>query len=118
MRKKLNIGDEVYIAMEHLYYEKGRAGPLKEFCVYKAVVRDFYKGRYVDFKAVLVDTHIANNVVHCKLSDLDKRLAFRNARDAALYAKRLTENYESSTLYRISDDPPLRRTWEKYLKEE
>lgn len=43
MRKKLNLGDEVYIAMEHLYYEKGRAGPLKEFCVYKAIVKDFYK---------------------------------------------------------------------------
>ena len=77
MKKKLNVGDEVYIAMEHFYYEKRRAGPLKEFCVYKAAVQDFYKGRYVDFKAVIV-AHIANNLVYCKLSDLDKRLAFRN----------------------------------------
>ena len=59
MRKKLNVGDELYIAMEHLYYEKGRAGPLKEFCVYKAVVQDFYKGRYVDFKAVIVAAQAA-----------------------------------------------------------
>lgn len=120
MKKKLNVGDVVYIVQEHLYNEKGHRhiGVLKEFCVYKAVVKSFYKGHYIDFKAVIVEPHIANNVVHCKLSCLDKNTAFRNVRNAALFAKKLTENWESSILYEISNDLPLRRTWEKYLKEE
>ena len=50
-----------------------------------------------------------------KLSDIGKQIVFYTAREAAMYAKDLTEKYERTWGWCLKR--PLRRTWEKYLEE-
>lgn len=114
--KGLKVGDTVYVVQENFYHEKGIAGPKLEYCVYSSTIKCFRKGSYIDFIAK-IDAPLKNNIYDWKLSDLDKRYIFRSRKNAALFAKELTEKYERSIFYDPQKDLPLKRSWENFINE-
>jgi hypothetical protein len=114
-QQRPEIGTILWDVHENLYYVPGRAGPLLEYIVTSAPVTDYFEGGYVEIKMVGEVPGHGMMPRHHKLSDLGKRKVFQTPREAALYAKELTEKYEKT--WGWTSDPPLRRTWEKFLEE-
>lgn len=104
-----DVGTEMWDVVEHLYYIPGRAYPLKEFCVCKVFVRGYFKGRYIS-----IDVSDGKTPRRYSLTEIGKRLFF-TARESALYAKQLSD--EEDLVLRRFREPPVRRTWEKFLQE-
>lgn len=110
------IGTTLYVVQEHLYYEKGRAGPLLEYSVYAGRLRGFIEGGYVQMKIELEHAG-ANNLAYPKLNAIGKTV-FLTAREAALLAKEMTEDYERRWAFTARwGDVPLRRPWANLLTE-
>lgn len=110
------IGSILWDVHEHLYYDKSvTVSPLKEYVVTLGEVVGFFEGGFVEVKMVGEVPGHGRMPRHHKLSDIDKSMVFRTPRGAALYAKALTEEYEKT--WGWTKDPPMRRTWEKYLEE-
>lgn len=109
------VGSVMYDVHEHLYYIPDHAGPVKEYVVAAGEVTGFFEGGYVE---VCLSGKVADRIIprRAKLSDIGKRV-FYTAREAALYAKELTEKHER-TWSGITKEAPMRRTWEYYLEEE
>ena len=107
---KPEIGDEMWDVSEHLYHVAGRASPLLEYVVCAVRVKGYFKGSYVS-----MDVTDGKTPRRYKLSEIGTRV-FYTAREAALYAKRLSDR--SDAVWMKTGSPPVRRTWAKYLREE
>lgn len=116
-QKRPEIGTVMWDVHESMYYVKGYAGPFKEYVVASAPISGFLEGGFVELcmtGPVLSGDMIYNIPRRHKLADIGKKV-FYTAREAALYAKELTEKYERTWGWCLKR--PLRRTWEKYLEE-
>ena len=113
------IGTILWDVHENLYYDRtGACFIQKEYVVTPAPVVDYFDGGFVEIcmtGPVPKGDHIFPLPRRHKLSDIGKKV-FYTAREAALYAKELTEKYERT--WGWTGETPLRRTWEKYLEEE
>lgn len=116
-RKTLEIGTVLWDVHENLYYVPDHVGPLKEFVVTSAPFTGFFEGGFIEIcmtgPVPRGDRSFPVPRRH-KLSEVGKKV-FLSAREAALYAKELTEKFERT--WGWAGDPPMRRTWEKYLEE-
>ena len=118
-QKRPPIGTVMWDVHENLYYDKAiQTAPLKEYVVAAGEVTGFFEGGYVDIR--LVGPVPRGNLSfpvprYHKLSDVGYKV-FYTAREAALFAKQKTEQYERT--WGWTKDPPLRRTWEQYLEEQ
>lgn len=118
-QKRPEIGTVMWDVHENLYYDKSvEVAPLTEYVVTSAQITDYFEGGYVELKMCGPVPHGDRSFptprFH-KLSDVGKQIVFYTAREAALYAKELTEKYERTWGWCLKQ--PLRRTWEKYLEE-
>lgn len=117
-QKRPEIGTVMWDVHENLYYDKAvKTGPLKEYVIASAPVTGFFEGGFVEIcmaGPVQRGDLFPSVPRRHKLSDIGTKV-FYTAREAALYAKELTEKYERT--WNWTKDPPLRRTWEKYLEE-
>ena len=107
---KPEIGDEMWDVREHLYHEAGVAAPLMEYVVCAVRVKGYFKGSYVS-----IDVTDGKTPRRYKLSEIGTKV-FYTAREAALYAQQLSDR--SDAVWMRMGSPPVRRTWEKYLKED
>lgn len=114
-KKRPDIGSSMWDVHENRYYVDGRAGPLLEYVVTEGTVEGFFEGNYVEVKlsgpVPHGDRSFPTPRFH-KLADIGKRV-FYTAHEAALRAKEMTEKYERTWSW--TSDPPMRRTWKKYL---
>lgn len=112
-QQRPEIGSVLWDVHENLYYIPDHAGPVKEYVVAAGEVTGFFEGGFVE---VCLCGKVAGRMIprRCKLSNIGKT-AFYTAHEAALYAKELTDKYERTWSW--TKDPPMRRTWEKYLEE-
>lgn len=106
------IGTKMYAVNEHLYYIPGKTAPVLEYCICEAEVLGFYQGGYVEI--CLIGKFPGRGMVpyYYPLKDVGARV-FYTPREAAMLAKQMTEKYERTLGW--MGDPPMRRTWEKYL---
>ena len=114
MEKRPPVGTTLWIAEEHLYYSGGPGDPQIEFVIYPCEVIGYIVGHYVEIKLVGKGPDGYLNIRYCKLDRLGKCL-FDDPQNAALAAKRFTEQYETRGAY--LGYVRLRRPWEKYLTE-
>lgn len=113
--KRPEIGTVLWSVHEHLYYTLESAAPVKEYCVCSAKVVGYFEGGYVEIclRGKSPDGYITP--YRYKLADLGKCVFF-TAREAAEAAQRMTDRHEKT--WSKFGDPPMRRTWEKYLQED
>jgi hypothetical protein len=110
------IGTKMFHVLENLYYVNGIAAPLQEYCVCEAEVKGYIKGGYFEIKLAGKDPDGYKTPYRYKLGEIGTRIFF-TAKEAALLAKRKTEQYEKVWGTLNPPDIPMRRTWEKYLEE-
>lgn len=107
---KPKVGTVLWSVKENYYYKPTSAAPYKEYVVRKATVRGYIKGGYTE-----ICTH---EVPYC---EFDKEGIFRNRREAAMFAKKLTDKadeWEQRTAEAIHRPfEPMRRTWEVFLED-
>lgn len=116
MKNRPEIGSTMWDVCENLYYDYAKsAAPLIEFVVSGGQVKGFFTGGYVTMNIAGPVANRSGVIRSYKVSDVGKRV-FYTAREAALYAKELSDKHDR-TWERISKDCPIRRTWEKYLNE-
>ncbi len=109
------IGTKMYYVCEHFYHIPGCAAPEIEYCVCEGVVAEFITVGYTEVVLHGTEPDKGQCPSYHKISDIGK-LCFYTAKEAALYAKGLTEKYEAASFYRyVNDGRPLRRTWEHLL---
>lgn len=120
---KPEIGAKVWFAHEHLWRrpDTEKYQPEYEFMVYEGEVRGYRTGGWTDVQIRYRD----GDPGPIKLIDValsaDRPTIFDNPRDAALYARELTEEYLKrwGWVWRMYPDmPPMPRRWEKYLEDE
>lgn len=104
------IGTPMWHVLEHLYYEKTRAGPLMEYMVREARVTGYFQGGYTEIRLTGKNAGGYLTPFSYPLSDIGRRL-FYTPEEAAQLAKRMTENEEK--MLWCSD--PLRRPWAEYI---
>ena len=83
-----------------------------EYSVCEAKVCGYFTGSYTEIKLVGPDSDGYMTPYFHKLKNIGKTVFF-SPREAALYARELTEKYERDRSW--PGDPPMRRLWEKYL---
>lgn len=111
------IGTTFYVVREHLYYVLNRAGPMLEYIVCAGKVRRFIIGNRAEMELILENAG-ANNLAYPEIKEIGKTV-FHTAREAALLAKAMTEDYERRWAWTERwGDVPLRRPWEHLLTEE
>ena len=116
MSDKPQIGAIFYVVREHLYYADNHAGPKLEYVVCSGKLRRFIIGKWVCMELLLKQAG-ANNLAYPKLCDIGKTV-FHAAREAAMQAKAMTEDYERRWAFTAQwGDIPLRRPWENLLQE-
>lgn len=118
-QKRPPVGTVMWDVHENLYYDKAvSVAPLTEYVVTSAPVTDYFEGGYVELKMCGPVPHGDRSFpmprFH-KLSDIGSKV-FYTARETALRARELTEKHERTWAW--ASDPPMRRTWEKYLEGE
>lgn len=111
------LGTTMFCVQEHLYYIPGRAGPALEYVIFEGEVVGYYDGHgWVDIQ---LHGRSANGVdtIHRRLKDIGTKI-FTTAREAAMLAGDMTEDYERRWSWTERwGDVPLRRPWEQLLKE-
>ena len=118
LQKKMDMpekGTKMYSVHEHLYYVKGRSGPLTEYCVYEGIVKGIRKVGYTELCLIAKDADGHEKMFFYPTKEIGKSV-FYTPGEAALLARDKTEQYEK-TWERMLEEP-LRRTWEHYLVEE
>ena len=117
--KRPAIGTVMWDVHENLYYDKSlRTAPLAEYVVTPGKVTGFFEGSYVEVKLsgpIPKGDRSFPTPRHHKLYEIGKTV-FYTAREAAELARKRTEEKEKSWAW--TGEPPMRRTWEKYLTEE
>ena len=113
------VGTMVWFVAEHLYYVPGHAAPEMEYSVYQGEVKGYRVGNWTD-----VNLKYRCEEGHIKLADVvlsaDRPKIFDNPKDAALLAKEKTDDYLKHwgwVWHMWPDTPPMRRAWEKYLRD-
>lgn len=106
------IGTTMYAVHEHLYHTPDHWGPFTEYCVCEGTVDRFIYGRKTEFVIVGPSPDGYSTPYYYFIADIGKKV-FYTPKEAALYAKQLTERYEQIW----KNDAPLRRTWEHYITE-
>lgn len=118
MKKKKRLlvtGTVLWYVIEHLYHVPGRAGPLQEYCVSCGILTGYYDGpRYTEFCIRGYEPEKGCVPRRYKTAALGKCI-FLNPWDAAKQAKAWTEHQEKAFPFYYKE--PMRRTWEKWLKE-
>ena len=104
------IGTPMWHVLEHLYYEKARAGPLMEYVVREARVTCFNETASTEIRLTGKNAGKYLTPFSYPLSDIGRRL-FYTPEEAAQLAKRMTENEEKMLWCR----GPLRRPWAEYI---
>lgn len=112
------LGTTMFCVREHLYYIPGRAGPAKEYVIFEGEIVDYYDGPgWVDVKLKGRDADGYVQTIHRRLKDIGVKIFF-TAREAAVLARDMTEDYERRWAWTERwGDVPLRRPWEQLLKE-
>lgn len=108
--QKPPIGTSMWHVLEHLYYEKTRAGPLMEYVVREARVTGYFQGGYTEIRLTGKNSGGYLTPFSYPLSDIGRRL-FYTPEEAARLAKRMTEDEEKKLWCR----EPLRRPWAEYI---
>ena len=111
------IGTTLYTVEEHLYYAAERHGPFLEYIVFAGEVKEHLDGpkKLMCLRGRSPDGYI--NLTYRSLRDIGEKVFF-TAREAALLAKAMTEDYERRWAWTERwGDVPLRRPWENLLKE-
>jgi len=117
-QKRPPIGTVMWDVHENRYYEKGSVLVRLEYVVTSAPIESYFEGGYVELVMcgpIPNGDYSSPTPRYHKLSDIGTKV-FYTAREAALHAKELTEKYERT--WGWTKDPPMRRTWEKYLEEQ
>lgn len=104
----------MYSVHEHLYYIKDYPAPLLEYVVCVAEVTGFYTQGYTEVCLTGKDSDGYNTPYRYPLNKIGKSL-FYTAKEAAEYAKMLTERYEYTWGWIGEPAIPMRRTWEPLL---
>lgn len=110
------IGTVMYFVSEHLYRIKDNPCSIREYVVLNGKVTGFFEGGYTEVCMLGKNANGFNAPHYAALRDIGKRV-FYTAKEAALYAQELTEKYERAWSWMGDPYIPLRRTWEKYIKE-
>lgn len=106
------IGTKMYLVNEHLYYIQGNPAPVLEYCVCEAEVIGYFNSGYTEIHLVGPNPKGFMTPYFYKLSKIGQTVFF-TPREAAMLAKQMTEKYQRT--WGWTGDPPMRRTWEKYL---
>ena len=109
------IGDTLWIVREH-YYIGGKYSPRLEYSVYQGTVK-----AVSEYGEIVVKYRREEDYADLTYLREKRDKWFDNPRDAAMEAKRMTDDYMRrwGWMWRDKPDmPPMRRTWEKYLTEE
>ena len=112
--KKPEIGTRMYSVHEHLYYIKDYPAPLLEYVVCVAEVTGFYTQGYTEVCLTGKNPDGHNMPYRYPLNKIGKSI-FYTAKEAAEYAKVLTERYEHTWGWLGAQDIPMRRSWETLL---
>ncbi|MEY8536755.1 hypothetical protein AALH30_25110 [Blautia pseudococcoides] len=112
--KKPEIGTRMYSVHEHLYYIKDYPAPLLEYVVCVAEVTGFYTQGYTEVCLTGKNPDGHNMPYRYPLNKIGKSI-FYTAKEAAEYAKVLTERYEHTWGWLGAPDIPMRRSWETLL---
>lgn len=117
VKRRPQIGTNVWFVAEHYYYVPGRAAPELEYSVYQGKIRGYRMGRWTD-----ASIEYQSEEGYIKLIDIAMNAntpkIFDNPRDAALLARDKTDAHMRRwgwVLELWPETPPMRRTWEKYL---
>lgn len=104
----------MYSVHEHLYYIPDYPAPVLEYVVLEAKVTGFYTLGYTEVCLTGKDPDGYNTPYRYPLNKIGKSL-FYTTKDAAEYAKVLTERYEHAWGWLGAPDIPMRRPWEPLL---
>lgn len=116
-------GTKVWFVTEHFWRRPGaeKYQPEYEFMVFQGEVRGYRVGNWTDVQIRYREDDLGPlHLIDIALS-AGKDKIFDNSRDAALYARELTDDYlrRWGWVWKMHlDMPPMPRRWEKYLKEE
>lgn len=114
-REHVKIGDIFWLVVEHLYTTQDGLFVKKEYCVTSGTVSKLLS-RWDEMVLTGPGPDGYNLMHYYKLKDIGKRI-FRTRKEAALYARELTEKNDR-VWADIMGEEPMRRTWEKHLEEE
>lgn len=123
MQYKPKVGTVLWSVKENYYYRPTSAAPFREYVVRKAIVTGYYKGGYTEIRTREEPCSDFDKIgikpCYYKLSMLDNEYIFSDKRDAALFAKDLSdkEDERDRSIATIIHRPfePIRRTWETFL---
>lgn len=113
-KNELEIGTKMYFVQEHRYYIPDHAGPILEYCVCEAEVKRFIQGGYTEVEMIGQSPDGYSTPSYYKLSDIGVTV-FYTPKEAALLARKMTEQYEYTWGWVGLPDIPMLRPWEKLL---
>ena len=116
MRKLPEVGTKMFFVQEHLYYIKEKAGPILEYCVCEGEVTGFFQLGFTEIRLRARSPKGFWTPYRYKQSDIGKKV-FYTPKEAAKFAKELTDKYERTWGWLGAPDIPMRRPWECYLAE-
>lgn len=105
------LGTKMYCVVEHLYYVKGVAAPLLEYCVFEGEVARLITIRYTDIELCGKGPNGYVELHYYRVSEIGKKV-FYTQQEAVQLAKEMTERYERIWGWEGAPWVPLRRPWE------
>lgn len=108
-RRKVDIGDTVYLVVEHLYYVPGRAAPLFEYRIVKGTVAELIIGGYTQAKVRTIEDGIVN-LHYPNVAGFGKTF-FGDYDSAVEHAEQLAEDYDNT--WSGINGETIRRPWRK-----
>ena len=114
-REHVKVGDIFWLVVEHLYTTQDGLFVKKEYRVTSGTVSKLLS-RWDEMVLTGPGPDGYNLMHYYKLKDIGKQI-FRTRKEAALYARELTEKNDR-VWADIMGEEPMRRTWEKHLEEE
>lgn len=112
--KKPKIGDTLWSAWEHRYYNEKRLVEL-EYVVYPVKITRFFRERYVDAHCVGINTD-GYSVIHWVPVKSIGKTVFYNPTDAARYAAAMSDYYDKH--YAFGGTSIRRTQWEHFLEKD
>lgn len=114
-RDRAQVGDVFWLVVEHFYTPEGSPLVEKEYCVVSGTVSRLLP-KWDEMALTGLGPDGYTQMHYYKIKDIGKRV-FRTRKEAALYARELTEKNDRVWSYMVGEKP-MRRTWEKYLEED